>query len=324
MPSSLSRHQRSKYKRNTHNDGTGRSISGDSGVLSREGSCASLAATNHVADEIARIKLENSPCQHDEQGVQRMNDENMQTINRYNREAKINPDNSVLVEIKLTGEQFELVKSGKYVVSLCAADSVGNLNGGDPRLELTNWNAKQAAAPVQQQQQATNKQQNSTQRKQIQSRRAPPTYDSLNPSDYIDDSRITNPQSIRKRTQYNHPFSPLSSESSGLGQSYDSPPSEMPVKQTQVMIQSNIQQQQRRQTPMLTNNNDVDYDEQQFKLDSDMASTSRTTSVDNAPTTTTTGMELTIESNADGILFDDLYNDLNLYELNDIYDMPLN
>ena len=199
-----------------------------------------------------------------------MNDENMQTINRYNREAKINPDNSVLVEIKLTGEQFELVKSGKYVVSLCAADSVGNLNGGDPRLELTNWNAKQAAAPVQHQQ-ATNKQQ-TTQRKQIQSRRAPPTYDSLNPSDYIDESRITNPQSIRKRTQYNHPFSPLSSESSGLGQSYDSPPSEMSVKQTQVMIQSNIQQQ-RRQTPMLTNNNDVDYDEQQFKLDSDMAST---------------------------------------------------
>jgi len=253
-----------------------------------------------------------------------MNDENMQTINRYNREAKINPDNSVLVEIKLTGEQFELVKSGKYVVSLCAADSVGNLNGGDPRLQLTNWNAKQATA--QQQQQGTKQQ---TQRRQIQSRRAPPTYDSLNPSDYIDETRMatTNPQSIRKRNQYNHPFSPLSSESSGLGQSYDSPPSEMPVKQT-VMIQqqSNVQQQQ--QTPMLTNNNDVDYDEQQFKLDSNIASssTSRTTSVDNAMTgtTTTTGMELSIEPNAGDGIFDDLYNDLNLYELNDIYDMPLN
>ena len=34
---------------------------------------------------------------------------------------------------------------------------------------------------------------------------------------------------------------------------------------------------------------------------------------------TSSGMEL----NADGI-FDDLYSELNLYELDDIYDMPLN
>ena len=228
-----------------------------------------------------------------------MNDENMQTINRYNREAKINPDNSVLVEIKLTGEQFELVKSGKYVVSLCAADSVGNL-GGDPRLQLTNWNAKQAAPPAQQQ--ATKQQ---TQRRQIQSRRAPPTYDSLNPSDYIDESR-TNPQSIRKRNQYNHPFSPLSSESSGLGQSYDSPPSEMPVKQT-VMIQSNIQQQQ--QTPMLTNNNDVDYDEQQFKMESNIASTVSSLSVLIRILSAVIAIRLTINLNWSFILFVSLEND---------------
>ena len=193
----------------------------------------------------------------------------MQTINRYNREAKINPDNSVLVEIKLTGEQFELVKSGKYVVSLCAAESVGEL-GSDPRMQLTNWNAKQ-----QQQQNApqTTPQKPRQQRQMQQQQRAPPTYDSLNPNDFIQDGsdgQSTNPQSIRKRTQYNHPFSPLSSESSGLGQSYDSPPSDYTLKQTHItVVQQSTpqiqqqQQQQRNHTPMLTNNNEVD----EFKLE---------------------------------------------------------
>jgi len=318
MPSSLSRHQRSKYKRNTtHTVGDGRSTSGDSGVLSREGSCASLAAhTNNVADEMARIKLENSPCSKNSGEQQRLNDENMQTINRYNREAKINPDNSVLVEIKLTGEQFELVKSGKYVVSLCAAESVGEL-GSDPVMQLTNWNAKQ-------QQNAQTTQQKPRRQRQMQQQRAPPTYDSLNPNDYIQDGsdgQSTNPQSIRKRTQYNHPFSPLSSGSSGLGQSYDSPPSDYTLKQTHItVVQQSApqiqqqQQQQRNHTPMLTNNNEVD----EFKLEAASSSSTRTISADNGAMTSS-GMEL----NADGI-FDDLYSELNLYELDDIYDMPLN
>ena len=171
----------------------------------------------------------------------------MQTINRYNREAKINPDNSVLVEIKLTGEQFELVKSGKFVVSLCAADSISEI--GDPRLQLNNWNAKnptpQNRPPPQQQQQR---------------RTAPPTYDSLKkfPSETAHSIPIQ-----RKNAQNNHPFSPLSSESSGLGQSYDSPPEHF-NNQT-VLVQS--QQQRNQPTPMLTNNNELDYDENQFKVD---------------------------------------------------------
>ena len=247
-----------------------------------------------------------------------MQDENMQTINRYNREAKINPDNSVLVEIKLTGEQFELVKSGKFVVSLCAADSISEI--GDPRLQLNNWNAKNP--PPQN-------------RPQQQRRTAPPTYDSLKkfPSETAHSIPIQ-----RKNAQNSHPFSPLSSESSGLGQSYDSPPEHFNNQPT-VLVQS--QQQRNQPTPMLTNNNELDYEEHQFKVDQPSTMVSgffeikkggapgvdkindfqaqRTISTENSMTT---GTDFSLEPNTDGI-FDDLYNEFNLYELNDICDNML-
>lgn len=321
MPSSLNRPQRpSKYKRNAPD---GRSISGDSGIdnsLSRQGSCASLATTNTVADEIARINLENSPSQQQQQQqTERAFDEHMQTINRHNREAKINPDNSVLVEIKLTGEQFELVKSGKFVVSLCPTDSIGDL--GDPRLQLTNWNPKknQLQRPRQQQERKPQRQQE----RQPPRRPMPPTYDSLQEHEMMRIEKPSNsdPQYIpiqRKNNQYSHPFSPLSSESSGLGQSYDSPPDYQATNQVQsvLLTENNLAQLELKleeQAPML-NNNEAEVIEDDFKMEQ----TQRTNN-----DSTRSGMELSIDSNAEG-MFDELYNDLNLYEFNDIYDMALN
>ena len=66
-------------------------------------------------------------------------EENLEVINKFNREAKINPDNSILVEVSLTAEQFELVKSGRYIVSLCDTMAMELV---DPKLNLTNWKAK--------------------------------------------------------------------------------------------------------------------------------------------------------------------------------------
>jgi hypothetical protein len=73
----------------------------------------------------------------------------LENINRFNREAKINPDDSVLVEVRLTADQYELVKSGKYIVSLCDASAIngdgtsGDQNGQStttaPSLHLGNW-----------------------------------------------------------------------------------------------------------------------------------------------------------------------------------------
>merc|ERR1712025_1345579 len=69
----------------------------------------------------------------------------MGVINKFNREAKINPDNSVLVEVSLTAEQFELVKSGRYIVSLCDTMAMEPV---DPKLNLTNWKAKPNQPPA--------------------------------------------------------------------------------------------------------------------------------------------------------------------------------
>lgn len=67
-----------------------------------------------------------------------MAESNMENINKYNREAKINPDNSVLVEVRLTADQYELVSSGKFIVSLCDARTL-NADVSSPSLQLPNW-----------------------------------------------------------------------------------------------------------------------------------------------------------------------------------------
>ena len=65
---------------------------------------------------------------------------NMDRISRHNRFAKINPDNSVLVEVLLTAEQYELVQSGKYIVSLVDANDHMSTNSS---LKLPNWRTNQ-------------------------------------------------------------------------------------------------------------------------------------------------------------------------------------
>ena len=72
-------------------------------------------------------------------------DNNLEHINKHNREAKINPDNSVLVEVRLTAEQYELVSSGKYIVSLCDARTI---NADAQSLRLPNWNLSTGGEPV--------------------------------------------------------------------------------------------------------------------------------------------------------------------------------
>jgi len=62
----------------------------------------------------------------------------MDNFNKCNRDAKINPDNSVLVEVRLTAEQYELVNSGKYIVSLCDARTLNGDSNSSP-LRLPNW-----------------------------------------------------------------------------------------------------------------------------------------------------------------------------------------
>lgn len=244
MPINLKRPQRpSKFKRNSpHSYFDVNSIGGDSGILSRHSSCNSLA-TNNVTEEMARINLETNPNSSPEaQNVEvaqdgRIIEENLEVINKFNREAKINPDNSVLVEVSLTAEQFELVKSGRYIVSLCDTMAMDQIN--DPKLNLTHWKAKSNAADV-----------------------PPPTYnetviddtDCFIKCDTKDSYKVANARTSQKqdcgimqldndthspqgrvnrvqtngipilqRRNINHPFSPLSSGSSGIGGNSYSP-----------------------------------------------------------------------------------------------------
>jgi hypothetical protein len=158
----------------------------DSGIdrLSRQSSLSSL----NVTEEMGRINLDASPLVKTE--FKSVLDNNLEHINKHNREAKINPDNSVLVEVRLTAEQYELVSSGKYIVSLCDART---LNAEAQSLRLPNWNLSTGgeSRPVKQE-------------------REPPRGQSI---------------PIQNR---HDPFSPHSSESSGMGNSYSPPPRTSP------------------------------------------------------------------------------------------------
>jgi hypothetical protein len=176
---------------------TGRDI--DSGIdrLSRQSSLSSL----NVTEEMGRINLDASPLVKCEQNLDAVSMEmNMENFNKYNRDAKINPDNSVLVEVRLTAEQYELVSSGKYIVSLCDARTITGDSKSSP-LRLPNWKTSNGIP-------------NTTPAPKQRHRSV---------------DRAAGPSSgIPIPTPMSHPFSPHSSESSGMGNSYSPPHQQLP------------------------------------------------------------------------------------------------
>lgn len=254
MPTNLNRPQRpSKFKRNSpHAPFDANSVGGDSGILSRHSSCNSLAA-NNVTEEMARINLETSAHSPQEGSNQtnenddgRIIEENLEVINKFNREAKINPDNSVLVEVSLTAEQFELVKSGRYIVSLC--DTMGMDTINDPKLNLTNWKAKPIEPPA-----YNDHINNGIERYRAQSSSSGTSgqtamnnnisnahnRNEMKPN--ISSQMITNVIPIQQKQNMNHPFSPLSSESSGIGGHSYSPPTHHQIRNEPIMNTPNLE-----------------------------------------------------------------------------------
>jgi len=260
MPTNLNRPQRpSKFKRNSpHSLFDANSIGGDSGILSRHSSCNSLAA-NNVTEEMARINLETNA--HSPQGGVggqsghqtgtdgRIIEENLEVINKFNREAKINPDNSVLVEVSLTAEQFELVKSGRYIVSLCDTMAMDQIN--DPKLNLTNWKAKPIEPPAyndhinngMERYRAQSSGQSSGQTVTNHSQRSIHNeMKSNHSSQMVTNVTRTNVIPIQQKQNMNHPFSPLSSESSGIGgHSYSPPNNQPPIRNEPIMNTPNLE-----------------------------------------------------------------------------------
>jgi len=247
MPTNLNRPQRpSKFKRNSpHSLFDANSVGGDSGILSRHSSCNSLAA-NNVTEEMARINLEtsaHSPPSNQTTGDGRIIEENLEVINKFNREAKINPDNSVLVEVSLTAEQFELVKSGRYIVSLCDTMAMDQIN--DPKLNLTNWKAKPIEPPS-----YNDHINNGTYRSGTSGTNSGTSGGSINNNISNAHSRnemkpmsqmVTNVIPIQQKQNMSHPFSPLSSESSGIGGHSYSPPTHQPIRNEPIMNTPNLE-----------------------------------------------------------------------------------
>jgi hypothetical protein len=246
VPTSLSRSYRpSKFTKRESGGSIGldaRSVGGDSGIerVSPAGSCTSLV--QNTVEDIAAITLDNSPrMETSDENQNAIIGDNMEKISKFNRDAKINPDNSVLVEVSLTAEQFELVKSGRYIVSLCDPNSMNNNSEvlSDPRLKLNNWKAKQRTwkqrpSNVQQRQQPS-----TTKSTPSPSTPSLPSYDAVYEgyTSHYSQNYSQDQQSVRNQTNQaqrptaraipinrkqntQHPFSPLSSESSGVGQSY--------------------------------------------------------------------------------------------------------
>lgn len=235
MPTSLNRSYRpSKFTKRESGSSMGldvRSIGGDSGIerVSPAGSCASLV--NNTVEEIAGINLDNSPrnMETSDENQNAIIGNNMEKISKFNREAKINPDNSVLVEVSLTAEQFELVKSGRYIVSLCDPNAMGDNSEvlNDPRLKLNNWKAKNRVV-------GKNSSISSAESVMNQGLSTPPPYESVyeEPNRRQSHGGFNQPQRnrntarsipINRKQNNQHPFSPISSESSGIGQSYSPP-----------------------------------------------------------------------------------------------------
>ena len=175
-------------------------------------------------------------------GDGRIIEENLEVINKFNREAKINPDNSVLVEVSLTAEQFELVKSGRYIVSLCdtmAMDQTIN----DPKLNLTNWKAKPAEPPAYNESYKDHptyapERAQSTSRTSYGGTVNNNAHRDMKPNIVTSSQNMvtrTNVIPIQQKQNMSHPFSPLSSESSGIGGHSYSPPTHQPMRNEPIM-----------------------------------------------------------------------------------------
>ncbi|CAG5097166.1 Oidioi.mRNA.OKI2018_I69.XSR.g14961.t2.cds [Oikopleura dioica] len=94
------------------------SMEGDSGIerLSRHSSVSSL----HVTDDFQRINLDSFSTAANAAIKTEERDDVSPVASRMNQ----NQRNSVLVEVRLTAEQYDMVKSGKYIVSLVEKDQV--------------------------------------------------------------------------------------------------------------------------------------------------------------------------------------------------------
>ena len=168
-------------------------------------------------------------------GDGRIIEENLEVINKFNREAKINPDNSVLVEVSLTAEQFELVKSGRYIVSLCDTMAMDQIN--DPKLNLTNWKAKPIEPPayndhINNGMERYRAQSSGTSGQIMNNNISAQQRTEMKPNT---SQMVTNGIPIQQKQNMNHPFSPLSSESSGIGGHSYSPPTHQPIRNEPIM-----------------------------------------------------------------------------------------
>ncbi|CAG5097164.1 Oidioi.mRNA.OKI2018_I69.XSR.g14961.t1.cds [Oikopleura dioica] len=124
MPTNMN-HHRSKSSRITNRDKRPglpafdlQSMEGDSGIerLSRHSSVSSL----HVTDDFQRINLDSFSTAANAAIKTEERDDVSPVASRMNQ----NQRNSVLVEVRLTAEQYDMVKSGKYIVSLVEKDQV--------------------------------------------------------------------------------------------------------------------------------------------------------------------------------------------------------
>jgi len=123
MPTNMN-HHRSKTSRITNRDKRPglpafdlQSMEVDSGIerLSRHSSVSSL----HVTDDFQRINLDSFSA-----GSASIKTEERDDSSPVAGRTSQNQRNSVLVEVRLTSEQYEMVKSGKYIVSLVEKDQV--------------------------------------------------------------------------------------------------------------------------------------------------------------------------------------------------------
>jgi len=165
----------------------------------------------------------------------------LEVINKFNREAKINPDNSVLVEVSLTAEQFELVKSGRYIVSLCDTMAMDQIN--DPKLNLTNWKAKPIEPPayndhINNGMERYRAQSSGTSGQIMNNNICAQQRTEMKPNT---SQMVTNGIPIQQKQNINHPFSPLSSESSGIGGHSYSPPTHQPIRNEPIMNTPNLE-----------------------------------------------------------------------------------
>jgi len=147
--------------------------------------------------------------------------------------------------VSLTAEQFELVKSGRYIVSLCDTMAMDQIN--DPKLNLTNWKAKPIEPPAYNDHinngMERYRAQSSGTSGQIMNNNISSAHREMKPntSQMVTNVTQTNVIPIQQKQNMNHPFSPLSSESSGIGGHSYSPPTHQPIRNEPIMNTPNLE-----------------------------------------------------------------------------------